>query len=133
MNWPRESHRRGGPGNRDVAILQRLTQHLQNVAMELGEFVQEQDAAVREADLAGHGVRATAEQAGIGDGVMRRAKNGRRATSAWWAGKVPRCCVRAWLRAPPPASWAAAPEASRLASMVFPVPGGPIISRLWPR
>ena len=69
-----EGHCGGGPGNGDVAVFQGLAEHFQDVPMELGEFIEEQHAAMGEADLAGHGVRATAEQAGVGNGVVRGAE-----------------------------------------------------------
>ena len=38
--------------------------------MELGEFIEEEDAAVGEGDFAGGGVGAAADEAGVGDGVV---------------------------------------------------------------
>ena len=44
--------RAAGPGDRDLARLQRRPQRLQRVAAELAELVEEEDAAVRERHLA---------------------------------------------------------------------------------
>ena len=59
----------------DAAVLERLPQSLDGVATELGELVEEQDAVVREADLAGpHGRAPAAEQPDRRDRMMRRAE-----------------------------------------------------------
>ena len=57
-----------------MAFLERLPQHLEDVAAELEHLVEEQDAMVREAHLAGTRVRAAADERGVGDGVVRRAE-----------------------------------------------------------
>ncbi len=46
--------------------------------MELGQFVEEKNAVVRQADLAGCGGIAAADHAGIADGVVRIAEWPRR-------------------------------------------------------
>ena len=48
----------------DVAVLQRLTDGLEDVAGELGEFVKKQDAVMGEAELAGRGDGASANEGG---------------------------------------------------------------------
>ena len=60
----------GGAGDADVSVFERLAQDLQCGAGELGELVEEEDAAVGERDLAGDGVLSAAEEADGGDGVV---------------------------------------------------------------
>ena len=55
-----------------MAVLQRLAQHFEHVAMELRQLVQEEDAAMRQAHLARQRMRAAAQQPRIRDGVVRR-------------------------------------------------------------
>lgn len=65
------SHR---AADRDRAIFERLAQHFEGGAVELGQFVEEEDAIMGEADLAGRGRRAAADEAGVADRVVRRAE-----------------------------------------------------------
>jgi hypothetical protein len=58
----------------DVALFDRLAQHFERAAAELGEFVEEQDAVVREADFAGPRARAAADEGHVRGGVMRGAE-----------------------------------------------------------
>ena len=67
-------HRARRAGNGDAAFLQRLAQRLQNAALELRQFVQEQNAVVRERDFTRGRIDVAAEQAGVARRVMRRAK-----------------------------------------------------------
>ena len=67
-----QRHRR--PADRDLAVLERLAQHVEHVALEFGQLVQKQDAVVRQADFAGTRQRAAADQPRIGNGVVRRAE-----------------------------------------------------------
>ncbi len=70
-------------------LFQRLAQHFEHAAPELGPFVQKQDAVVRQRHLARQGDLATPDQPDIGDGVMRGAKRARgdhRGTRAGRAG-----------------------------------------------
>ena len=86
----RERHRaRPRASTTTRAVLDRLAQRLDRVAAELGQLVEEQHAAVREARLAGpqHG-RAAAEQPGRADRVVRRSE--RAALGAALAGQQPR-------------------------------------------
>ena len=66
-------------GARDVdhAVLQRLAQHLEHVAPELGKFVEKQHPVVREGELARPSHRAAADQSRVGHGVVRRAEGPR--------------------------------------------------------
>lgn len=64
----------GGAGDGDFAILQGLAHDFQGAAAEFGQFIEEEDAVVGEADFSRTGVAAATEQAGIADGVMRGAK-----------------------------------------------------------
>ena len=63
-----------GPADGDLAVLERLAQHLEHVAAELGQLVEEEHAVVRQRHLAGPRDGAAADQAGVGDGVVRRAE-----------------------------------------------------------
>lgn len=62
------------PDHRDEAVLERLTERLERVAPELGQFVQEQDSGVRQADFSGSGNRSAADQTRRGNAGMRAAK-----------------------------------------------------------
>ncbi len=70
--WIREAH--CGARDRYDAVLHRLAQHLEHVLAELGQLVQKQHAAVREADFARPRIRPAPDQPGVGDRVMRRAE-----------------------------------------------------------
>ena len=69
-----KAERHGGARDGDRVVFQRLAHHLQHVARKLGQLVQKEDAVVGQADLAGAGDDAAADQAGVGDGVVRRAE-----------------------------------------------------------
>ena len=60
--------------DRDAAVLERLAQRLERGARELRELVEEQDAVVGQAGLAGRRDRAAADEARRGDVVVRRAE-----------------------------------------------------------
>ena len=71
----------GGKGERALRaadgndlILQRLAQHFERAAAELGEFVEEQHTAVRQRDLTRVRPVAASHQAGVADGVVRGAE-----------------------------------------------------------
>src|SRR5690242_14050129 len=64
----------GGAGNGDGAIFEGLAHDFENVALEFGEFVEKEDAVVAEGDFAGTRDGSAADESGIADGVMRRAK-----------------------------------------------------------
>ena len=69
----RQRHIAARQGHR--AVFERLPQHLQHVARELRQLVQEQHAVVRQADFARpRHSRAAADQAGVRYRVMRRAE-----------------------------------------------------------
>src|SRR4029077_5176476 len=62
-------------GDGDGAILERLAQHLEHVSRKIGELVEKQDSVMREADFSGaRRSGAAANEAGVGDGVMRSAE-----------------------------------------------------------
>ena len=69
-----EGHGAGGAGDGDPGVFQGLAQDFEGLAAELGEFVEEKDAVVGDADFAGRRVHAAADQADVGDGVVRRAE-----------------------------------------------------------
>jgi hypothetical protein len=52
-------------------VFERLAHHFEDIARELGQFVEEKQTVVSERDFAGAGDNATANESGIGDGVMR--------------------------------------------------------------
>jgi hypothetical protein len=54
----------------DESLLEGLAQHLQDVAAELRQFIQEEDAVVCQRPLARHRDLASPDQPHIGDGVM---------------------------------------------------------------
>ncbi len=62
------------PGEDHVPLLERLAQGLEDVAPELGQLVEEEHAAVGERDLSGARRGGPAHQAGVRDGVVRRAE-----------------------------------------------------------
>ena len=77
-SWKRAGSGFGeGPRQGDLAGLHRLSQHLQAVAVEFRQLVQEQDAAVGEGYLPGRGLFAAASQ-GRGAAVVRCAKGRRK-------------------------------------------------------
>src|SRR5262245_60720001 len=57
-----------------MAVLERLAEHLERGALEFGQLVEKKHAVVGKRDFTGPGNRAAAEQADIGDGVVRSAK-----------------------------------------------------------
>ncbi len=69
-----EGERSLGAADGDDLVFKRLAQHLESAAAELGELVEEENAAVRQGDLAGMRPVATAHQAGVADGVVRGAE-----------------------------------------------------------
>ena len=62
--------------DRDNTILERLPQGLEHRARELGELVEEEHSAMREADLAGPGDRTASDDGRRRGAVMRSAKRG---------------------------------------------------------
>jgi len=69
-----EGERHEGAGDGDGAVFERLAEDLEHVAGGLGQFVEEDQAVVREGDLAGTGDHAAADKASVGDGVVGRAE-----------------------------------------------------------
>ena len=57
-----------------MAVFEGLAEGFQGLAAEFGELVQEEHAAVGQANLAGPGRGAAADHAGVGDGVVRGAE-----------------------------------------------------------
>ena len=60
--------------NADAALLEGLLERLQRPTGEFRQFVEKEDAVVRQADLAGARDRAAADEGHMRDGVMRRQK-----------------------------------------------------------
>ena len=60
----------GGAADGDDFVFEGLAQAFEVFGTELGQLVEEEDAAVGEADLAGAGHGSAADQAGVADGVM---------------------------------------------------------------
>jgi hypothetical protein len=69
-----EGEGHGGAGDGNVTVFERLAQDFENVAGKLGELVEEEDAVVGEGDFAGAGNGAAADEARVGDGVVRGAE-----------------------------------------------------------
>ena len=63
-----------GAGDRHLAVLKRLPQRVQHARVELGQFVEEQHALVRQRNLAGLGANAAAGQRRHAGGMMRAAE-----------------------------------------------------------
>src|SRR5690606_3489247 len=70
----RKRQRSGCAGNCDLVILQRLSQYLQRLNVELGQLIEEQHTTVRQADLARTGNGSTTNQANVTRGVVWRPK-----------------------------------------------------------
>ena len=60
--------------DRHGAIFQRLTQHFERLAVELGQFIEKKHTVVRQRNFAGRGRGTAADQARIADGMMRRSE-----------------------------------------------------------
>lgn len=71
-NVGRKRQRRRSSRDRHSSILERLTQYLENAAVELRQFVQEQYAQVSEAHLARFRYRAASDQPGLTYRMVRR-------------------------------------------------------------
>ena len=74
----------GGPGDGHPPVFQGLAQHFQDILPKFGQLVQEEHAVVGQADFAGPGDMAAADQSGVGDGVVRGAEG-----PGWSPGPVP--------------------------------------------
>jgi len=108
-----------------------LAQNFENVAGELGKFVEKEQAVVRERDFAGARGLRRRDQAGVRDGVMRRTI-GALADEPLPGSRTP---ATLWIFVVSSASSKVSGGrmvGMRLASMVLPEPGGPIINMLWP-
>ena len=70
----REGHGSNDPDDRDPAVLERLPEAFENVAPELGQLVEEQDAGVGSGHLPRSEAGPTAQHPGIADRVVRGAK-----------------------------------------------------------
>ena len=70
----RKGQRAGRTGDRNLPVLQRLAQSFQRARAELGQLVQEEHPPVGQADLAGARPGPAADQPGVADGVVGRAK-----------------------------------------------------------
>lgn len=64
----------GGAGDGDFAVLEGLAEDFEGGAAVFREFVEKEDAIVGERDFAGAGISAAAEEADVGNGVVRRAE-----------------------------------------------------------
>ena len=125
-----EAERHGGACDGDGVVFERLAEDFEDVAGKFGEFVEEENAVVRHGDFAGARDDAAADETCVGDGVMRRAE---------WALGDEACCgsstpATEWIFVVSSASSnvsGARMEGRRLASMVLPEPGGPIMRMLW--
>jgi hypothetical protein len=66
-----------GPRDANAAVLERLAQRVEHVAIELRQLVEEEDPTMGEAHFAGREARAAADHGGVGKGVVRSAKRAR--------------------------------------------------------
>jgi hypothetical protein len=73
-------------------ILERLPSHLQPVACECGQLIEDEDAVVRQRSLTGPGELPAADSADVGDGE----EWGRSCPARGWPGGAP-----AWMSQPP--------------------------------
>ena len=69
-----KTERHGGARDGDGVILERLAHDFEHVAREFRQLVEKEEAVVRERYFAGARHDAAADEAGVGDGVVRRAK-----------------------------------------------------------
>ncbi len=67
-----KAERHGGARDGDGVVFERLAHDFEHVARKLGQLVEKEQAVVRERDFAGTRNDAAADQAGVGDGVVRR-------------------------------------------------------------
>ena len=130
LGW--ESERALGAADGDDAVLQRLAQVLQDGARELGQFVEEEDTAVRQADLARAGKGTAADEGGGAGAVVRGAEGaggderligGKQAGDGIDLGDFQRFFLGHL--GEDGGGW-------RARESVLPVPGGPLISTLCP-
>lgn len=63
-----------GAGDVDAAVFHGLAEDFECAALELGEFVEEEDAVVGEADFSGLGNGAAADESDVADGMVGRAE-----------------------------------------------------------
>ena len=112
-----------------IAVLERLAQCLEGRPHELGQLVEEQDAAMREARLARSRPRAAPDDAAT-EALWCGARNGGETISGRPGSSSP---ATEWMRVTSRASSGASvgrTPGSRRASIVLPVPGGPASRRL---
>ena len=82
----RSHHRRAS--NCNDSILERLSEHFEDVTLEFGQLIEEDDAVVRPRHLPRHGDLAAAEHADAGDGVVRGATGPGKAEGGVAAGYI---------------------------------------------
>ena len=70
----REGRAAKHPADRDEAFFERLSEHFERLEIELGHFIEKQDAFVREGDLPCLGCAAAAHEAGVAHAAVRRAE-----------------------------------------------------------
>ena len=118
----REERLPADPGDRDDAVLERLPQRLEHGSRKLGQLVEEQDAAVRQARLSGTRRGTAADDRGGRGAVMRRPKRRREDDRTPRRAASRRRSGYASPRAPRPASAAAGCPggAARASSCPFP-------------
>ena len=118
--------------DRDEAILERLAQRFERRPLELGQLVEEQDAAMREARLARPQVRRRRRRSRRSTRCDAARGTAARETSGCSPSTSP---ATEWIRVTSSAdseSSGGRIPGSRRASIVFPVPGGPPRRTLWP-
>jgi len=125
----RKARSRAGSGDVHEAVFQWLAERLERRATELGELIQEEHAVMRQADLAGRGTSPPpTSPASLTEWCG--ARNGRSQTMPRSLGKTP---ATLWIAVQSMASSKRSGGSSvgkSRASMVLPLPGGPIISKI---
>ena len=118
-----------GARDRNQTVFERLTQHFEGMLVELGQLVGEEHAVVGQRDLAGHGIHTASDQCHLGDGVVRTAKRTLRDQSL--AGRqLARNGVDLRRLQALRERQRGSIDGKRLAIILLPDPGGPIITRL---
>ena len=120
------------PRDPHAALLERLAQRLERGPRELRQLVEEQHAVLREARLARGRRRRRRRPGPAAEIEWCGARNGRRCTSGVGAEHARRRCGRASPPAPRRSVSGGRIDGRRRAAIDLPLPGGPIMSTLWP-
>ena len=78
----------------------RLAHDLENIAREFGQLVEEQHAVMGQRDFAGPRNHPSTDQAGVGNGVMRRTEGARADRVRWMSRARRQRCGSSWFPGP---------------------------------